>query len=87
MSQHLPDPNRPLTVSILRSTLEALEAAGHADTPISQYTGAETHRLLQAHNITADTSVADRTHSPALGLCSTWDITRQGSTITSFVIL
>ena len=87
MSQHLPDPNQPLTVSVLREALEALEARGYGDTPISLYAGAETQRLVQAHNIDADRSISDRPHSPALGFCSTWDTTNQGDTVTSFVIL
>lgn len=86
MDQHLPDPNQPLTVSVLRDALENLEAAGHGDTPISQYAaGAE--RLIQAHNITPDKSIADRPQSPALGFCSTWDTREQTDGITSFVIL
>ena len=65
MSQHLPDPNQPLTVSVLREALEALEAHGYGDTPISLYTGAEAQRLVQAHNIDADRSISDRPHAPA----------------------
>lgn len=86
MDQHLPDPNRPLTVSNLREALEALEAHGYGDTPISLY-AADTKRLIQAHNINADTSISDRPNAPALGFCSTWDTTNQGDTVTSFVIL
>ena len=87
MGQHLPDPNRPLTVSNLRETLEALEAHGYGDTPISLYSGAASPRLIQAHNLNADTSISDRPNAPALGFCSTWDATNQGDTVTSFVIL
>lgn len=86
MSQ-LPDPNRPLTVTILRAALEGLEDAGHGDTPVTLYVGASSPRLIQAHNVIADTSVADRPHAPALGFCSTWDANRQGDTVTNFVIL
>lgn len=86
MDQHLPDPNQPLTVSVLRDALEDLEAAGHGDTPVSLY-AADTKRLIQAHNINADTSAADRPHAPALAFCSTWDTTKQTDTITNFVIL
>ena len=86
MDRHLPDPNQPLTVSVLRDTLEDLEAAGHGDTPVSLY-AADTKRLIQAHNINADTSVSDRPNAPALGFCSTWDANRQGDTVTNFVIL
>lgn len=87
MSQHLADPNRPLTVSILRDALEQLEAAGHGSTPISLYAGAEASRLIQAHNICPDRSVADHPHSPALAFCSTWDPNKQTGDITNFVIL
>lgn len=87
MSQHLPDPNQPLTVSVLRGALEQLEAAGHGDTPVSLYAGNESQRLIQAHNIAPDRSAADRPHSPALAFCSTWDATKQTDTITNFVIL
>ena len=87
MDQHLPDPNQPLTVSILRAALEQLEDAGHGDTPISQYAGEEAQRLIQAHNVCPDMSIADRPNAPALGFCSTWDTTNQGDTVTSFVIL
>ena len=87
MGQHLPDPNRPLTVSNLREALEALEAHGYGDTHISLYTGAASTRLIQAHNLNADTSISDRPNAPALGFCSTWDTNRQGDTVTSFVIL
>lgn len=87
MSQHLPDPNQPLTVTILREALEALEAHGYGDTPISLYAAAETQHLVQAHNIDADRSISDRPHAPALGFCSTWDTTNQGDTVTSFAIL
>lgn len=87
MDQHLPDPNQPLTVTTLRATLEAFEDAGYGDTPISRYAGDSSRRLIQAHNITADTSIPDRTHAPALGFCTTWDATRQGNDTTSFVIL
>lgn len=86
MDQHLPGPNQPLTVSILRDALEQLEAAGHGNAPISLYDAATKH-LIQAHNIAADTSAADRPHAPALGFCSTWDITKQTDTITNFVVL
>lgn len=87
MDQHLPDPNRPLTVSNLREALEALEAHGYGDTPISLYAGNGPQRLIQAHNIDPDRSAADRPHSPALAFCSTWDATQQTDTITNFVIL
>lgn len=83
----LPDPNQPLTVSVLREALEALEAHGYGDTPISLYAGAETQRLIQAHNICPDNSIADRPHAPALGFGTTWDATHQGHDITSLVIL
>lgn len=83
----LPDPNQPLTVSILRAALEDLEAAGYGDTPISRYVDAGPNLLIQTHNITADNSVPARAHAPAPGICSTWDATRQGDAITSFVIL
>lgn len=86
MDQHLPDPNQPLTVSVLRDALENLEAAGHGDTPVSLY-AADTKRLIQAHNVCPDTSAADRPHAPALGFCSTWDTTKQTGAVTSFVIL
>lgn len=86
MSRHLADPNQPLTVSTLRDALEQLEAAGHGDTPISMY-AADTHRLIQAHNITPDKSEADRPQSPALAHCSTWDTTKQTNNTTNFVIL
>ena len=86
MSQ-LPDPNRPLTVSNLREALEALEAHGYGDTPISLYSGAASTRLIQAHNLAADTSISDRPNAPALEFCSTWDTTNQGDTVTNFVIL
>ena len=84
---HPPDPNRPLTVSNLRGALEQLEAAGHGDTPVSLYAGNETQRLIQAHNVCPDTSIADRPDAPALGFCSTWDASRQADVITNFVIL
>ena len=87
MDQHLPDPNRPLTVSVLRAALEGLEDAGHGDTPVSLYVGSGASHLIQAHNITPDTSVADRPHSPGLGFCSTWDTSKPAHTITNFVIL
>lgn len=87
MDQRLPDPNQPLTVSILRAALEQLEDAGYGGTPISQYAGAETQRLIQAHNVHPDMSIADRPNAPALGFCSTWDTTNQGDTVTSFAIL
>jgi|GEM_PF-4128295 hypothetical protein len=83
----LADPNQPLTVSILRAALEQLEAAGHGNTPVSLYTGAEASRLIQAHNIAPDRSIADRPHSAALAHCSTWDASRQTGVITNFVIL
>lgn len=87
MDRHLPDPDRPLTVSNLREALEALEAHGYGDTPISLYAAAATQRLVRAHNLSADTSISDRPHAPALGFCSAWDTTDQGDTVTSFVIL
>ena len=87
MDQHLPDPNQPLTVSILRGVLEQLEAAGYGDTPISQYADRNPSRLIQAHNIVADTSIADRPAQIILDFCSTWDTTEQGSTITNFILL
>jgi len=87
MDQRLPDPNRPLTVSVLRAGLEQLEAAGHGSTPISLYTGSEASRLIQAHNICPDRSVADRPHSAALAFGSTWDPSKQTGDITNFVIL
>lgn len=83
----LPDPNRPLTVTTLRAALESLEAAGHGDTPISRYAGADTNRLIQAHNVCPDTSIADRPNAPALGFCSTWDASRQTGAITNLAIL
>ena len=83
----LADPNRPLTVSILREALEALEAHGYGDAPISLYAGGEQARLIQAHNIQPDMSAADRPHAPALGFCSTWDTTKQTDTITNFAVL
>ena len=83
----LPDPNQPLTVSILRAALEDLEAAGHGDIPISRYVDAGPNLLIQMHNIAADTSLPDRHQAPALGFCSAWDATRQGNAITNFVIL
>lgn len=87
MDQHLPDPNQPLTVTILRTALEGLEEAGHGDTPVALYANAGSPRLIQAHNVVADASVADRPHAPALGFCSTWDASRRGDTVTNFVIL
>lgn len=86
MDHRLDGPNQPLTVSILRGTLEKLEAAGHGNTPISLYAPAARH-LIQAYNVNPDTSTADRPHAPALGFCSTWDVTKQTDTITNFVIL
>ena len=86
MSQHLADPNQPLTVSVLRAALEKLEAAGHGDTPISMY-AADTERLIQAHNISPDKSIPDRPQAPALDFCSTWDTNRQTDDITNFVVL
>lgn len=83
----LADPNQPLTVSVLRAALERLEDAGYGDTPISQYAGEEAQRLIQAHNVCPDTSIADRPNAPALGFCSTWDASRQTGVITNFVIL
>ena len=83
----LPDPNQPLTVNNLRAALEDLEAAGYGDPPISRYVEAGPNLLIQAHNITADASIPDRPHAPALGFCTAWDATRQGDTITNFVIL
>ena len=76
----------PLAVSILLAALEKLEAAGRGNTPISLYDAATKH-LIQAYNINADTSAADRPHAPALGFCSTWDVAKQTDTITNFVIL
>lgn len=87
MDQHLADPNRPLTVSILRDALNHLEAVVYGDTPISLYAGCSASRLIRPHNITADTSIADRPASPALNFCSTWDTAKQGSAITNFVLL
>lgn len=88
MDQHLPDPNQPLTVSILRGVLEQLEADGYGDTPISQYADRNPSRLIQAHNIVADTSIAARTvPTITLDFCSTWDTTEQGSAITNFILL
>lgn len=86
MGQHLADPNRPLTVSILRDALEKLEAAGYGDTPVSRY-AADAARLTQSHNIAPDKSIADRPQSPALDFCSTWDTNKQTGDITNFVIL
>ena len=86
MDQHLPDPNQPLTVSVLRGALAQLEADGHGDTPISLY-AADTKRLIQAHNIQPDMSAADRPHAPALAFCSTWDTSKQTGDTTNFVIL
>ena len=83
----LPDPNQPLTVSILRAALESLEDAGYGDTPISRYIEDGPNLLIQMHNITADNSVPSREHAPALGFCSAWDASRQGNAITNFVIL
>lgn len=83
----LPDPNQPLTVATLRAALQQLEAAGHGETPVSLYAGAEASRLIQAHNICPDMSVADHPHSPALAFCSTWDPNKQTDDITNFVIL
>lgn len=83
----LADPNRPLTVSILRAALEGLEAAGYGATPISTYTGDDSQRLIQARNVCPDMSIADRPNPPALGFCSTWDASRQTDVITNFVIL
>lgn len=87
MGQHLPDPNQPLTVSVLRGALEDLEAAGHGDTPVSLYAGGVAQRLIQAHNICPDRSAADRSHSPALAFGSTWNTGTQTDAITNFVIL
>lgn len=83
----LPDPNRPLTVSVLRAALEELEADGYGDTPISTHAGAAPHRLIQAHNISSDRSIADRNQAAALAFCSSWDTTQQGDSTTNFVIL
>lgn len=84
----LRDPNQPLTVTILLEALKDLEDAGLGGTPISLYaTGGDTPRLIQAHNICPDNSIADRPHAPALGFGTTWDATHQGHDITSFVIL
>ena len=87
MDKHLADPNQPLTVSILRAALEQLEAAGYGGAPISQYAGEKAQRLIQAHNICPDMSIADRPNAPALDFCSTWDASRQTGDITNFVIL
>ena len=87
MDQHLPDPNRPLTVSNLREALEALEAHGYGDTPISRYVEGGPNLLIQMHNITADTSLTVQHEAAALGFCSAWDATHQGDAVTSFVIL
>lgn len=87
MDQHLPDPNQPLTVSILRVVLEQLEAAGYGDTPVSQYADRNPSRLIQAHNIVADTSIAAGPAMSGFAFCSTWDTTEQGSTITNFILL
>ena len=86
MDQHLPDPNRPLTVSILRAALEQLEAAGYGDTPISLYADGG-HPLIQAHNIAADTSAPILNRDPKLGFASTWDPADTSGTITNFVVL
>lgn len=87
MSQRLPDPNQPLTISILRDALEKLEVAGHGDTPISLHAGNETQCLIQAHNILPDKSVVACTQLAELGFGSTWDATRRTGIITNFVIL
>jgi len=83
----LPDPNRPLTVSILRDALEKLEAAGHGNTPVSLFARGDAPRLIQTHNISPDRSVVDRPDAAALAFGSTWDTTKQTDTITNFVIL
>ena len=83
----LPDPNRPLTVSILRAALEDIKAAGYGDTPISRYVDGGPKLLIQTHNIIADTSLTIRRQAPALGFCSAWDITKRTGDITNFVIL
>lgn len=83
----LPDPNRPLTVSILRAALEDIKAAGYGDTPISRYIDGGPNLLLQTHNIIADTSLAVQRQAPALGFCSAWDAAKQTGAITNFVIL
>lgn len=82
----LPDPNCPLTVSILRAALEQLEAAGHGDTPISLYSDGG-YPLVQAHNIEADTSAPILNGDPKLGFTSTWDPGDTAGTITNFVVL
>lgn len=82
-----PDPNRPLTVTTLRAALEQLEDAGYGGAPISRYAGADANRLIQAHNVCPDMSIADRPNAAALGFCSTWDASRQTGVITNFVIL
>lgn len=87
MDQHLPDPNQPLTVSILRAALEGLEAAGYGDTPISRYVEDGPNLLIQMHNITADTSLTVQHKAAALEFCSAWDASRQTGVITNFVIL
>lgn len=87
MDQRLPDPNQPLTISILRDALEKLEAGGHGETPVSLYAGGVSQRLIQAHNICPDRSVADRSHSSALAFGSTWNTATQTDTITNFIIL
>lgn len=83
----LPDPNQPLTVSILRAALENLEAAGYGDTPVGRYVDGGPNLIIQMHNIIADTSRTAQHCAPALGFCSVWDVTRQGDAITNFVIL
>lgn len=87
MSQLLTDPNRPLTVSVLRAALELLEGAGHGDAPISLYADGNPSHLIQAHNVVPDTSAADRRSDPKLGFCSAWDTCEQTGSITNFVIL
>lgn len=87
MDQHLPDPNRPLTVSVLRAALEGLEDAGHGDTPVSLHVGGDAPHLLQAHNIDADKSGVAYRRAPGLDFCSVWDVSEQTDDITNFVIL
>lgn len=87
MSQRLPDPNRPLTVSNLRDALQQLAAAGYGETPVSLYAGGVTQRLIQAHNICPDRSATDRSQAPSLAFGSTWNTGTQTDAITNFVIL
>jgi len=87
MDQRLPDPDQPLTISVLRDGLQQLEAAGYGETPVSLYAGGVTQCLIQAHNICPDRSAAARSHSPALAFGTTWDAGTQTDSITNFVIL